>query len=82
MGSNTVFAEISRILYLLVMKFTHVFYNLLIMEKEADILSIPAFFWYLYLTAPVIPSAKLFWKKKKMTTVGIVQISTPSISIP
>ena len=45
-------------------------------------LQYPPFFVFSYLTAPVIPSVKLFWKKKKMIAVGIVQISTPSISIP
>ena len=35
-----------------------------------------------YLTAPVIPSAKLFCKQKKIITVGKVQNSTASISTP
>ena len=35
-----------------------------------------------YLTAPVIPSAKLFCRQKNTIAVGKVQISTPSISIP
>ena len=40
------------------------------------------FYKPLYFTAPVIPSVKLFWKKKNTIAVGSVQISTPSISIP
>lgn len=35
-----------------------------------------------YLTAPVIPSAKLFCKQKNTMAVGMVQINTPNISIP
>lgn len=35
-----------------------------------------------YFTEPVIPSVKLFCRQKKTMAVGIVQMNTPSISIP